>query len=324
MKEFIKHIIFLILVNILVLPLDSFAAEINLNGKWKFRIGDDYSWANPGFNDSEWGSIEAPSSWENQGFRGYDGFAWYRKTVIIGNDFQNQELVLQLGYIDDIDEVFVNGQKIGQSGSFPPNYSTAYNALRKYSLPHQLLNFGKKNVIAIRVYDSQLEGGIIGGDLKIYSEGKALEMDVNLSGKWMWNKGMEPSSSQARPIIVPGFWENQGINYDGYAVYFTRFILPKQLVNERLVLLGGRIDDVDIVYINGQFIGSTGDYIKRDCGECYREFRNYFIAPGTLKHGENLIEIKVYDRHGEGGIVQGPIGIITQQKFREYWKSKRK
>lgn len=325
MKGWYKNTgILFFLFSMVLMPVVSFSGEINLNGEWKFKIGDNSSWSDPGFNDAGWSSIKAPSPWEDQGYRGYDGYAWYRKTITIDESFRDQELILQLGYIDDIDEVFVNGQKIGQSGSFPPSFSTAYNALRKYSVPGKLLKFGQENLIAIRVYDSQLEGGIVGGNLKIYSLGKLLKLDIDLSGTWMWNKGMELNPPQARPLIVPGMWENQGINYDGYAVYTTRFILSKQLVNERLVLLAGRIDDVDRVYINGQYVGSTGDYINRVCGENYREFRNYFISPGSLKAGENVIEIKVYDEYGDGGIVQGPIGILTQQKFREYWKSRRK
>lgn len=325
MKKLLKHTCFLFLVlSFVALPFTSFSNEINLNGEWKFKIGDNKDWAEPGFNDSGWSTVKAPSPWEDQGFRGYDGYAWYRKTIKIEKTFQDQDLILQLGYIDDIDEVFINGQKIGQSGSFPPKFWTAYKALRKYLIPTNILRFGQENVIAVRVYDSQLEGGIVGGNLKIYSVGKSIDLDVDLSGNWMWNKGMDSNASQALPILVPGMWENQGINYDGYAVYTKHFNLPKQLVNERLVLVAGRIDDVDRIYINDEFVGSTGDYINRKWSGTFNEFRNYFIAPGMLKAGENAIEIKVYDEHGGGGIVEGPIGIITQQKFREYWKSKRK
>lgn len=320
----IRNIAFFWVVLLFAGNMSSFSGEINLNGEWKLRIGDNKNWANPAFNDADWAVINAPKSWEDQGFRGYDGMAWYRKTITVGSDFQGQDLVLQLGYIDDIDEVFVNGQKIGQTGSFPPSYSTAYNALRRYPLPGKFLRFGKENVIAIRVYDSQLEGGIVGGDLKIYSEGKSLNLDIDLSGNWMLNRGMESDPSKAKPIIVPGMWENQGFDYDGYAVYATRFAVPKHLVGERMVLLAGRIDDIDRVYINKQYVGSTGKYFDRICDENYREFRNYFIHPEVLKAGENSIEIKVYDEHGEGGIIQGPVGIVTQKKFREYWKSKRK
>src|SRR5690606_24421104 len=104
----------------------AFAAEPDekdLRGTWKFRIGDRQEWASPSFDDSDWDQIRVPARWENEGFRGYDGFAWYRKKVYLPTSLANKELVLEMGYVDDIDEVFINGIKIGQSGSFPPNFS---------------------------------------------------------------------------------------------------------------------------------------------------------------------------------------------------------
>ena len=51
---------------------------INLHKKWKFRIGDNLKWISPSYDDRSWESIKVPSTWENQGFHGYDGYAWYR------------------------------------------------------------------------------------------------------------------------------------------------------------------------------------------------------------------------------------------------------
>src|SRR5690606_33114607 len=52
---------------------------INFDGTWKFSIGDDKTWASENYNDENWETIKVPSSWENEGFHGYDGYAWYRK-----------------------------------------------------------------------------------------------------------------------------------------------------------------------------------------------------------------------------------------------------
>jgi sialate O-acetylesterase len=196
--------------------------------------------------------------------------------------------------------------------------------LRKYQVPGELIRFGEKNVIAVRVYDAQLDGGIIAGDLKIYSNGFLPRFDINLAGEWQFNKGRSYNESSARPIHVPGAWENQGyFGYDGYAVYAKKIDVSNELASQRLVLLAGRIDDADMLYINGKYIGQTGKFGENN-GNIYREFRNYFLPPNTLKPGENLIEIKVYDSGGNGGIYEGPIGIMTQNKFREYWKAKRR
>ncbi|MGQ8338137.1 hypothetical protein ACUNWD_16415 [Sunxiuqinia sp. A32] len=300
--------------------------EVQLKGIWKFRVGDRMDWATTGYDDSDWDDIRVPARWENEGYHGYDGFAWYRIHVKVPEVFDNRLLELHLGYIDDCDEVYINGVKVGQSGAFPPQVATAYNAKRVYKLSGEHLHFGEENLIAVRVYDSQLEGGMVSGDFKLVALATKPQFEVDLSDEWMFNKGREYDKESAKPIQVPGIWENQGYNnYDGYAVYSKSVFISNEVGNKRLVLMAGRIDDVDQVYINGKFVGETGQFKHRDGATMCDEFRNYFIPIEFVNGGQdNLIEIRVHDDRGEGGIVEGPIGIITQDKFREYWKSKRR
>ena len=105
----------------------SISQVINLNGSWKFNIGDKSSWAAANFDDSGWELIHAPSPWEEEGFNGYDGFAWYRKKFDGRKLEKEGSYYLGLGYIDDSDVVYLNGQLIGFSGSMPPKFKTAYN-----------------------------------------------------------------------------------------------------------------------------------------------------------------------------------------------------
>ena len=87
----------------------------------------------------------------------------------------------------------------------------------------------------------------------------------------------------------------------------------------------GRIDDADRVYINGKLVGSMGRYEERIGEAYYHELRNYFLPIGVLKEGEkNTIEVRVWDEVWDGGIVEGPIGIVNQTKFIKYWMSKRR
>ena len=297
--------------------------EIGLKGYWLFSIGDDVDRALVNYNDANWEKVYVPARWEDQGYRGYDGFAWYRTKVGIPDKLQNREVFLELGYIDDVDEVYFNGVKIGQTGSFPPSFSTAYNAKRRYQVPAALINYNNDNLIAVRVYDSQLEGGIVRGDIKLTFGDVAITPDIDMSGIWHFNTGKEPIAGEQK-IIVPGAWENQGYNaYDGYAVYSRVVEVPVKLANQKLILIAGRIDDDDQLYINGQFIGETGNYHGANNTDMYREFRNYFIPDGIIKPGKNLIVIKVVDRGGEGGIIEGNVGLITQENFIRYWRLRR-
>ncbi len=98
-------------------------------------------WISPKFDDSKWESIHVPSPWEDEGFNGYNGYAFYRKNITISSTYKDRMLYLNMGYIDDVDEVYLNGNKIGSTGSFPPNYNTAYNAERIYYIPAEYHQF---------------------------------------------------------------------------------------------------------------------------------------------------------------------------------------
>jgi hypothetical protein len=316
---------------------------IDLEGNWRFSIGDDTAWASPDFKDNNWEKVKVPSAWEDQGFHGYNGYAWYRKTFEVPKELIGSNFILNAGFIDDVDQTFVNGKLVGLSGGFPPNFRTAYDAQRKYFLSNELLKEGK-NEIAIRVYDIQLEGGIIRGpvglsptksDFRIISE---LGLDINLSGIWKFKTGdntqwkdYSEDDSRWKEIFVPAYWEVQGFkDYDGFAWYRKSFTLPEKFAGQKMVLMLGKIDDIDQTFINGTLVGSVGDWNFNDVPESFNQnnewetIRGYYIPDNVLQPGkENTIAVRVYDGFIDGGIYQGPIGLITQEKYSKYWQSKR-
>lgn len=198
----------------------------NLKGTWKFILGDDKRFAKPNYDDSDWEDIKVPSSWEREGFRNYDGYAWYRKTFKLDKKDLNDPAFLHIGAIDDVDEIFFNGTKIGGMGSFPPEFLTAYNQDRTYPIPSNLVKNGE-NVIAVRVYDVEQEGGLVGWDVGIYNVGGYSENSINLMGQWNFKTGDDLSWAKEKldisdwdQIMAPSNWESQGYHgYDGYAWY---------------------------------------------------------------------------------------------------------
>jgi len=308
----------------------SFLADgqvIKLKGTWKFQIGDKAAWASPTYDDRGWENILAPSAWEDEGFNGYDGFAWYRKKFDGKLLSKEENYYLNLGFIDDCDEVYLNGNLIGFSGSMPPKFKTAYNNERKYSLGNESINFQGENVIAIRVFDGMLGGGIIEGDLGIYRAPRS-RMVVELQGMWQfqrtWKSTNTPQEdSDWEKILVPSPWEHQGFaKYDGNAWYKRSFeITERQLQeNEDLVVILGKIDDFDKTYLNGKLIGETND--RRPYGNSYSHAKQrvYDIPEGLLKPGINTIEVFVQDMGNVGGIYEGPVGITTRSAYHRYFK----
>lgn len=307
---------------------------VDLQGKWKFSIGDNPERSDPDYDDSHWEKIHVPGSWEKQGFYGYNGYAWYRTSLKIPSDLLHVNYYLKLGYIDDVDEVFINGIKIGQTGQFPPDYSTAFNANRFYIIPHKIKsNDGILN-IAVRVFDEGGEGGFIHGDISIVADLSAIKVDFDLQGEWNFKTGEcsgMPEKMDYRnwdEITVPGTWEDQGYKgYDGVACYVTEFELNGRFADQRMVLILGRIDDLDMVYLNGVFIGQAGEFNADTVWlrpDVYKQIRGYYIPPGVLKdNGKNVLVVKVLDAGGLGGIWDGNIGLITQDNYIKYWRNRR-
>lgn len=305
----------------------------DLKGLWKFSIGNNEKWSSIDYNDSGWENIQAPSAWEKQGFYGYNGYAFYRKEVVIPSNFEGQTFIIRLGYIDDVDETYFNGVVIGGSGKFPPGNQSAYNAFREYNIPANLINFDGKNIIAIKVFDTRQDGGIISGDLSIYATGMALSPDIDLQGSWKFKTGDNPSYKNMNytdnswdNVIVPNFWENQGYNhYDGYAWYRKTFTVNKMLKGDQLILLMGKIDDVDEVFLNGQFIGNTGIMsINHSHDDAWEELRGYYFSKDLLDlYGKNTVAVRVRDYGSGGGIYEGSVGIITMDNYIKYWRKKK-
>lgn len=305
-----------------------------LKGTWKFAIGDNREWANPEYDDTNWDRIYAPTRWEKQNYYSYNGYAWYRKSFRVSPKYENSSLYVYLGRIDDVDEVYVNGKLIGSSGNYPPEFKTAYHVYRKYRLPENVLDFNRDNLIAVRVYDHHEEGGIVSGDLGIYIN-DIYPIDLNLEGVWKFQisdslvwKEETYNDREWYDLSLPGLWEDQGFeDYDGFAWYRKKFDMPQDLKSEKLVMLLGKIDDVDQVYLNGELLGFTGDFdpqygsIRTE--NHYREFRGYYIPENIkLKDTGNIIAIRVYDSHGKGGLYEGPVGIITQENYTKFWHNK--
>lgn len=307
---------------------------VGLSGDWRFSIGDNMKYARPDFDDADWEKIYVPSDWNRQGFRNYNGYAWYRKRIVIDAP-ADQALYLELGKIDDVDEVYFNGHFIGRTGSFPPDYATAYNYPRKYYIPSEYVNKNAKNVIAIRVFDEGGMGGIMGyaGNIGIYGYSEYSQNSLTLMGKWKFRLGDDQAwasesltESGWEDILVPASWESQGFsNYDGFAWYRKTLRLPDKFKTEDLVIMMGRIDDQDEVYINGRKIGSTGRMETQwPNNEEWRKVRTYTIPDGLLKAGKyNVIAVRVFDHTGNGGIYDGPIAVLPKSEYKEFWKNYR-
>ncbi|MGV8093793.1 MAG: beta galactosidase jelly roll domain-containing protein [Mangrovibacterium sp.] len=309
-------------------------AIADLRGSWSFTVGDDPKWADPNVETTDWDLLTVPGEWEGK-YPDYNGYAWYRRTFSLNMIPPRANVVLFLGYIDDVDEVFINGQKVGQSGSFFPEFVTAYNVERRYVVPVSILK-RTGNVIAVRVYDDYRYGGIVSaGNFGLYYDRELDLLSIDLSGSWKFSTKREGNmhalnlpDDNWQELFVPMAWESQGYpDYNGVAFYRKRFMAPASLQGKELYLVMGKIDDFDQVYLNGELVGRTEtlEQYSRSSrrNRAYSLMRIYKIPAGLLRN-KNLVSVEVNDTYGLGGIYEGPVGIVTRdaaakigEKYRE-------
>jgi len=139
---------------------------INLTGIWKFKKGEE-DFSGIGINDSDWTNLFAPDRWENQemSLSKFDGTAWYRRTFELTSEqlaaWKRGKVVLHIGAIDEEDEAYVNGVKVGETKG-----ENTWRQERIYNIPFNILKVGK-NLISIKVTDKEKFGGIWRRPLRI-------------------------------------------------------------------------------------------------------------------------------------------------------------
>ncbi|MDR2928862.1 MAG: hypothetical protein LBV41_11795 [Cytophagaceae bacterium] len=116
----------------------------------------------------------------------FDGAVWYFKTVEIPSSWEDKELMLSLGAIDDRDVTWFDGKKIGATEE-----NNKWNVNRLYTIPANDVHQGK-STIAVRVIDTQGGGGLLGnGELmKIYPAGNP-NTAISLAGEWNYTIAAE-------------------------------------------------------------------------------------------------------------------------------------
>ncbi len=134
---------------------------VDLAKDWRFSLDPDTSgvrkgWFAASFADSSWKLLQGGVPWEEQGYPEYDGYAWYRKSVLVPVDTSPRPLYLVFGGVDDEYDLYVNGTLAAHHGS-PGN--SVYSTLTATDVS-SFVRRGQQNVITLRVNDWGGDGGI--------------------------------------------------------------------------------------------------------------------------------------------------------------------
>jgi len=100
-------------------------------------------------------------------------------------------------------------------------------------------------------------------------------------------------------IEIGKYWDEQGIQLEGYAWYRTKFTLDSIPKNKPVTLAIGAADESAWVFVNGEYAG------LHDIGEGGWNQRFTIDITKYLHPGQNQLTIKILNRVGPGGLWKG-------------------
>jgi diguanylate cyclase (GGDEF)-like protein len=139
----------------------------SLAGTWEFALGDPPGGAAE-LDGLPFRPVPVPGPWQDAGIEGH-GTGWYRVTFDLDPSLAIVPLAFACPQIRDVDEVFLDGQPIGRTGEFPPEYDKGTVVERIYELPPSRTAVPGRHTLAVRVYNAGPRAGGITGTPRIDS-----------------------------------------------------------------------------------------------------------------------------------------------------------
>ncbi len=145
----------------------------------------------PAASADTWTTLKVPATWKDadDAIAKHEGFAWYRCLVKVPDGWKGKDLELVFQRIEEADEAFFNGEKVGATGKLPPKFEGDPLSERRYKISGKLVHPGEYNLIALRVYAKGGLGGVRGTFHVLRSEKEAIQ----LTGTWQFRTGDDPA-----------------------------------------------------------------------------------------------------------------------------------
>jgi sialate O-acetylesterase len=141
--------------------------------------------------------------------------------------------------------------------------------------------------------------------------------DIGMKSNWA---APTLDDSDWKPVTIPGGFAALGVPDTPALAYFRKEIdLPDPLPPGRAMMFLGSIERMDTVYVNGTSVGGSS-WVENP--------RVYFMRPGMLKPGKNIITIRVFKTKPDGGFLGKPedlhlvLGDRSSIPLAGQWKGK--
>ena len=150
----------------------------------------------------QWKETAIPAFWKSPPaaeLKKSAGYAWFRCGVKIPSSWAGRPMLLFVEPVDDARQTFVNGQRVGGTGTFPPRYRSGLGESGRFRLPAGALHPGEVNIVAVRVYSSGSRTNFSIAPPTFLAGGEG----IRLEGQWQYRFGDDPAWASAKAEELP-------------------------------------------------------------------------------------------------------------------------
>ena len=146
----------------------------------------------------EWFRVAIPETWRRMP-RGeqapIEGWSWYRCLVKVPESWDGTDLTLFVEAVDDARASYVNGQNVGATGTFPPQFRSGLGEKGRYAVSGKLIKAGNYATIAIRVHQNDPRPNFSVAPPVLLNEDA--KQAIRMSGNWQYRPGDDAKWAKA-------------------------------------------------------------------------------------------------------------------------------
>ena len=177
------------------------AMQMWINGhSGRDNQGFQNNWTLGVLDDSDWQTVQAGTDTRTILKRDFLGSVWYRKTVVTPDEWYGQPLRLSLGQLNEYDSTYFNGVRVGLTDQRVQDPGQVF---RQYLISPGLVHKGK-NLIAVRVFNSEGSGGMQGPAEQMRLALLDETASIPLNGEWKFKVEQELDPDAPRPHLPNG------------------------------------------------------------------------------------------------------------------------
>ncbi|CAN5492070.1 hypothetical protein BH23BAC3_BH23BAC3_15880 [soil metagenome] len=122
---------------------------IYIQDQWRFMPGDSLHWAELDYEDSQWDLISTNLTKADLSFIEWDGLGWFRKKFRVAPELRGKPVALLIDRHFGASEIYLNGNKIHELGTFSTDPTQVYTYSRSNPLVIVFPDI-EEHVVAVR------------------------------------------------------------------------------------------------------------------------------------------------------------------------------